>query len=220
MIDACEGGDRGSGGSDTSRRDLAGPRTRPPRSRASPIPAPRASRAAARRVRSSVARASATSGSAPCLAASKPATLTFTNRTPGSWKADFDAVVKSLQRVPIPITRSASRAMRLAAAVPVAPTAPRLSWWSETSAPTPGLGLAHRNPRGVDELAQRGGRLAVDDAPARDDQRAVRRADQLLARAPSTRAPAAGGRSSTRAAPGTRPGRRTPRSGRPRATRA
>ena len=45
--------------------------------------------------------------------------------------------MKSLQRVPTPITRSASRATRLAAAVPVAPTAPRLSWWSETSAPRP-----------------------------------------------------------------------------------
>ena len=45
--------------------------------------------------------------------------------------------MKSLQRVPIPITRSASRAMRLAASVPVAPTAPRLSWWSETQRARP-----------------------------------------------------------------------------------
>ncbi len=61
----------------------------------------------------------------------------FTKRTPGSWKADFDAVVKSLHRVPTPMTTSASRARRFAADVPVAPTAPRLSGWSETSAPRP-----------------------------------------------------------------------------------
>ena len=72
-----------------------------------------------------------------CLAASKAATLTLTKRTSGSWKADFEAVVKSLQRVPTPITRSASRASRLAAAVPVAPTAPSASGWSDVSAPRP-----------------------------------------------------------------------------------
>ena len=63
--------------------------------------------------------------------------MTLTKRTPGSWKADFDAVVKSLQRVPTPMTRSASWASRLAAAVPVAPTAPSDSGCSEGSAPRP-----------------------------------------------------------------------------------
>ena len=58
-------------------------------------------------------------------------------RTSGSWKADLDAVVKSPQRVPMPMTRSASRARRLAAAVPVEPTAPEESGWLETSAPRP-----------------------------------------------------------------------------------
>ena len=71
------------------------------------------------------------------MAASKAATLTFTNRTSGSWNADCEAVVKSLQRVPTPITRSASRASRLAAAVPVAPIAPSDDGWSERSAPRP-----------------------------------------------------------------------------------
>ena len=71
------------------------------------------------------------------MAASSAATLTLTKRTPGSWNADFDAVVKSLQRVPTPITRSASRASRLAAGVPVAPIAPSADGWSEGSAPRP-----------------------------------------------------------------------------------
>jgi hypothetical protein len=71
------------------------------------------------------------------LAASKAATLMFTKRTPGSWNADFDAVVKSLQRVPRPTTTSASRASRFAAALPVAPTAPRESRWSDESEPRP-----------------------------------------------------------------------------------
>ena len=39
-----------------------------------------------------------------CLPASNAHTLRFTNRTLGSANADFDAVVKSLQRVPIPMT--------------------------------------------------------------------------------------------------------------------
>ncbi len=93
--------------------------------------------ASASRSASSAARASASTGRALCLAASNAATLTLTKRTWGSWKADFDAVVKSLQRVPMPMTRSASRASRLAAAVPVAPTAPSESGWSDGSAPRP-----------------------------------------------------------------------------------
>ena len=40
------------------------------------------------------------------------------DRTSGFWNAVFDAVVKSLYRVPIPITRSASRAIRFAAMLP------------------------------------------------------------------------------------------------------
>ena len=56
--------------------------------------------------------------------------LTFTNRTSGSRKAVFEAVVKSLQRVPMPITRSASAATRFAANVPVTPIAPSAEGWS------------------------------------------------------------------------------------------
>ena len=47
------------------------------------------------------------------------------------------AVVKSEKRVPIPSTRSASAATRLAANVPVAPIAPSDSGWSYASAPFP-----------------------------------------------------------------------------------
>ena len=54
----------------------------------------------------------------------------FTNRTPGSLNAVRDALVKSLYRVPIPITTSASAASALAAVVPVAPTAPTDCGWS------------------------------------------------------------------------------------------
>ena len=79
--------------------------------------------------------------------------MTLTNCTRESWKADLEAVVKSLQRVPMPITTSASRASRLAALVPVAPTAPRLSGWSLGSAPRPacvsatGIPVASAKPR-------------------------------------------------------------------------
>ena len=65
-----------------------------------------------------------------CLAASTAATLTLTNRTPGSRKAVRLAVVKSDQRVPMPTTTSASAAIRLAASVPVAPIAPSDNGWS------------------------------------------------------------------------------------------
>ena len=49
----------------------------------------------------------------------------------------MDAVVKSLQRVPMPITRSASAASVLAAVVPVAPMAPTDCGWSQASEPLP-----------------------------------------------------------------------------------
>jgi hypothetical protein len=64
------------------------------------------------------------------LALSSAATLTLTNRTPSAPNAVRDAVVKSLHRVPTPITTSASAASRLAAVVPVLPTAPTASGWS------------------------------------------------------------------------------------------
>ncbi len=48
----------------------------------------------------------------------------LTKATPSAANALRDAVVKSLQRVPMPITTSASRASAFAAVVPVAPIAP------------------------------------------------------------------------------------------------
>lgn len=54
----------------------------------------------------------------------------LTNFTSGFWNAVRDAVVKSAYRVPIPITRSASRASAFAAVVPVDPTAPTDCGWS------------------------------------------------------------------------------------------
>ena len=57
----------------------------------------------------SASRASATTDSPESLPASKRATLMLTKRTPGFWKAVREAVVKSLDRVPTPMTTSASR---------------------------------------------------------------------------------------------------------------
>jgi hypothetical protein len=85
----------------------------------------------------SPARASATIGNADSLAASNPATLMLTNFTSGFWNAVRDAVVKSLYRVPTPITTSASRASRLATGVPVEPTPPTEFGWSQPIAPLP-----------------------------------------------------------------------------------
>ena len=62
--------------------------------------------------------------------ASAAATLTLTKQTCGQPNAVRDAVVKSLYRVPIPMTTSASPASWLAAAVPVLPIAPTASGWS------------------------------------------------------------------------------------------
>ena len=56
--------------------------------------------------------------------------LMLMKRTSGFWNAVFEAVVKSLKRVPKAITKSASRALRLAAVVPVTPIAPKFCGWS------------------------------------------------------------------------------------------
>ena len=69
-------------------------------------------------------RASATTISALCLAASKGVTLMLTKRTPGSLNWVLEAVVKSEYRVPMPITRSALSAMWLPESPPVEPTPP------------------------------------------------------------------------------------------------
>jgi hypothetical protein len=61
----------------------------------------------------------------------------LTNRTAGFWNAVRLAVVKSEYRVPMPITTSASRAIALAAVVPVEPIAPRHCGWSYTRVPLP-----------------------------------------------------------------------------------
>ena len=71
------------------------------------------------------------------MAASKSAMFTLTKRTASLRNAVFDAVVKSDQRVPMPITTSASAAMRFAAKVPVAPIAPSDDGWSYGSDPFP-----------------------------------------------------------------------------------
>ena len=70
------------------------------------------------------------------------------------------AVVKSEKRVPIPSTRSASAATRLAANVPVAPIAPSDSGWSYGSAPLPacvsatGIPAASANERSADDASE------------------------------------------------------------------
>ena len=59
--------------------------------------------------------------------------------------------MKSLQRVPIPMTTSASRARALAAVVPVEPIAP-ISWgWPCGSEPLAGLRLPDRDAGGLTE---------------------------------------------------------------------
>ena len=78
---------------------------------------------------SSPLRASATSGSPACLKASTVATLRLMKRA-SSANSEREAVVKSLQRVPTPRITSASRAIALAAVVPVAPIAPSDCGWS------------------------------------------------------------------------------------------
>ena len=82
--------------------------------------------------------------------ASNSATLTFTKRTSSARNAVFDAVVKSLQRVPMPITTSASAATRFAANVPVTPTAPSAEGWSNGSEPFP----ACVSPTGIPVCSQ------------------------------------------------------------------
>ena len=86
---------------------------------------------------SSASRASATSVAADSLSASMRATLTFTKRTPSAANTVREAVVKSLYRVPTPMTRSASAATASAAVVPVAPIAPSACGWSYGSEPLP-----------------------------------------------------------------------------------
>ena len=84
----------------------------------------------------------------------------LTNRTSGSWKAVRLAVVKSEYRVPIPMTTSASRAIALAAVVPVEPIAPRHCGWSNRSVPLP----AWLWPTGMPVASQNAARASV--APA------------------------------------------------------
>ena len=61
--------------------------------------------------------------------------------------------MKSLYRVPTPITTSASRASALATGVPVEPTPPTACGWSHSSAPLPawvsptGMPVASANAR-------------------------------------------------------------------------
>ena len=86
---------------------------------------------------SSPARASHTRGRPLSLNASTLATFTLMKRTLAPSNSVFDAVVKSVHRVPTPMTRSASRPMRFAADVPVAPIAPSESGWSYGRDPLP-----------------------------------------------------------------------------------
>ena len=69
--------------------------------------------------------------------ASNSATFSNRNSTSGWEKSALEPVVKSVRRVPMPITKSAWGASWLAASPPVTPTPPRLSGWSLTSAPFP-----------------------------------------------------------------------------------
>ena len=70
--------------------------------------------------------ASQTALVAPNLYASNLSVLIVTNLA-SVLKSDFEAVVKSEKRVPIPIITSASLAIRFAERLPVTPTPPTLS---------------------------------------------------------------------------------------------
>ena len=61
----------------------------------------------------------------------------FTKVTSGFWNAVFEAVVKSLYRVPTPMMTSASRASAFATGDPVDPTPPTACGWSHRIPPLP-----------------------------------------------------------------------------------
>ena len=61
----------------------------------------------------------------------------LTKRTSGCWKAVFDAVAKSVKRVPMPMTRSAAAAISLAPREPATPAPCRLRSWSQCIVPLP-----------------------------------------------------------------------------------
>ncbi len=92
-------------------------------------------------------RASATSGTAPCLAASKAPTLSWTRVRRGLANAAREPVVKSASRVPMASTTSASAASALAALDPVTPIAPTLAAWSQARLPLPACVSATGMPR-------------------------------------------------------------------------
>ena len=69
--------------------------------------------------------------------ASSGATLIPMKATSGFWKEVCEAVTKSPIRVPIPITRSASRISRLAARPPFVPAGPMFIGWVQGRAPLP-----------------------------------------------------------------------------------
>ena len=99
--------------------------------------------------------------------------------------------MKSLQRVPIPITRSASAASRFAAAVPVAPTAPSASGWSESSEPLP----ACVSPTGMPvALGERRSAAAPRRRSRRRRRRSAAAARRAISAAARASAPGAGGR--------------------------
>ncbi len=119
---------------------------------------------------------------------SKAAALRFTNRAPGA-KSDPEAVVKSVHRVPIPRTTSASRAAASAGAVPVCPMPPRHCGWSHRSAPFPAWVSATAIPVAAAKSAR-----AAHASECRTPPPATisgRRAPRIRAAAPAT-APASG----------------------------
>ncbi len=114
---------------------------------------PAASSAPVRARRASLA--SATTGRAPSLCASRATTLMPAKRTPGCWNREFDPVVRSISRVPTAITRSASRASAFAARVPVTPMPPSASS-PPGRAPFPAEVSATGTPRRSDSSASSG----------------------------------------------------------------
>ena len=129
---------------------------------------------APRRVRFEPLGASATSGSARCLPASKGCTLRPMIVLPAFLNSAQEPVVKSCSRVPTASTTSASSASRLAADVPVTPTAAMLSGWSSGSEDLPACVSQTGMPCASAKVASSSGGLRIEHAAAGDDQRLLR----------------------------------------------
>ncbi len=128
------------------------------------------------RVRRARLCASATSGKAPCLPASKACVFSPIMLTSGFLNSAQEPVVKSCRRVPTASTRSAASASRLEAEVPVTPTAPMLSGWPSGSDDLPACVSQNRDAMPFGKGGQLRRCPRIEHAAAGDDHRLLRAA--------------------------------------------